>query len=161
MRFRRLFETAKDGISVLDADTGKLTDTNPFRAEKPGYSQEGLAGKKLWDLGPTADISRWPATAQCTWITWIDTLLNFLSPVTLNPAGRGSTFACSGDVAERCGLWVRWTNGHAFTSPFRRDELSHCWQGNMHTIRHCIPWRNSSWTKKIGLMPEENYMPEP
>ena len=33
VRYRRLFQTAKDGILILDADTGKILDANPFMAE--------------------------------------------------------------------------------------------------------------------------------
>ena len=29
-RYRRLFETAKDGILILDGDTGEIVDVNPF-----------------------------------------------------------------------------------------------------------------------------------
>ena len=29
-RYRRLFETAKDGILILDAETGMIVDVNPF-----------------------------------------------------------------------------------------------------------------------------------
>ena len=29
-RYRRLFEAAKDGVLILDADTGKIVDVNPF-----------------------------------------------------------------------------------------------------------------------------------
>jgi PAS domain-containing protein len=29
-RYRRLFESAKEGILILDADTGKVVDVNPF-----------------------------------------------------------------------------------------------------------------------------------
>ncbi len=29
-RYRRLFESAQDGILILDADTGKVVDVNPF-----------------------------------------------------------------------------------------------------------------------------------
>jgi PAS domain-containing protein len=32
LRYRRLFETAKDGILILDAETGEITDVNPFLA---------------------------------------------------------------------------------------------------------------------------------
>ena len=38
IRYRRLFETAKDGILILDADTGRITDANPFLQEMLGYS---------------------------------------------------------------------------------------------------------------------------
>jgi len=30
IRYRRLFETAQDGILILDADTGQIDDVNPF-----------------------------------------------------------------------------------------------------------------------------------
>src|SRR3972149_4364941 len=48
-RYRRLFETAKDGIPLLDADTGRITDANPFLMGLLGYSHAELLGKKLWE----------------------------------------------------------------------------------------------------------------
>lgn len=57
LRYRRLFETAKDGILILDADTGKITDVNPFLTEMLGYSREEFLGKKLWEIGSFKDIS--------------------------------------------------------------------------------------------------------
>jgi PAS domain S-box-containing protein len=50
-RYRRLFETAQDGILLLDADTGQITDVNPFLIALLGYSHEELMGKKLWGIG--------------------------------------------------------------------------------------------------------------
>jgi len=32
-RYRRLFETARDGILILDAATGRITEVNPFMTE--------------------------------------------------------------------------------------------------------------------------------
>lgn len=49
-RYRRLFETARDGILILDAETGKITDVNPFVEKLFGYSKEELLGKKPWEL---------------------------------------------------------------------------------------------------------------
>jgi len=54
-RYRRLFETAQDGILLLDAKTGKITDVNPFLLDLLGYSYGEIAGKKLWEIGPFAD----------------------------------------------------------------------------------------------------------
>ena len=54
--FRRLFETAQDGILILDADTGLVFDVNPFLTELLGYSKEEFLGKKLWELGAFKDI---------------------------------------------------------------------------------------------------------
>ena len=39
-RYRRLFETAQDGILILDAGTGRISDVNPFLVEMLGYSHE-------------------------------------------------------------------------------------------------------------------------
>ncbi|MBI4764862.1 MAG: sigma 54-interacting transcriptional regulator [Deltaproteobacteria bacterium] len=55
-RYRRLFETARDGILILDAETGQITDVNPFLIEMLGYSYEDFLGKKLWEIGPFKDM---------------------------------------------------------------------------------------------------------
>jgi PAS domain S-box-containing protein len=51
VRYRRLFETAKDGILILDANTGQIVEANPFMAELLGYSQQAFVGKELWEIG--------------------------------------------------------------------------------------------------------------
>jgi PAS domain S-box-containing protein len=56
IRYRRLFETAQDGILILDADTGKVIDVNPFLIAMLGYSRDEFLGKKLWELGAFKDI---------------------------------------------------------------------------------------------------------
>jgi PAS domain S-box-containing protein len=50
--YRRLFETAQDGILILDADTAQVVDANPFMKDLLGYSQEEFLGRKLWEIGP-------------------------------------------------------------------------------------------------------------
>jgi PAS domain S-box-containing protein len=57
VRYRRLFETAKDGILIMDADTGRITDANPFLQDLLGYSHAELLGKMLWEIGPFRDIA--------------------------------------------------------------------------------------------------------
>jgi PAS domain S-box-containing protein len=57
MRYRRLFESAKDGILILDADTGKVVDANPFLLQLLGYSFDALCGKYIWELGVFKDIA--------------------------------------------------------------------------------------------------------
>ncbi len=56
LRYRRLFESAKDGILILDADSGQILDVNPYLIEMLGFSKEELAGKELWEIGPFKDI---------------------------------------------------------------------------------------------------------
>ena len=52
LRYRRLFETAQDGILILDSETGQVMDANPFMKDLLGYSQEEFLGRKLWEIGP-------------------------------------------------------------------------------------------------------------
>ena len=54
-RYRRLFETAQDGILILDADTGQIQDVNPFLVEMLGYSKDDFLGKRLWEIGAIRD----------------------------------------------------------------------------------------------------------
>ncbi len=56
-RYRRLFESARDGILIIDADTGQIIDANPFMHDLLGYSCEEFVGKRLWDIGPFKDIA--------------------------------------------------------------------------------------------------------
>lgn len=55
IRYRRLFESACDGILILDAVTLKITDVNPFMTELLGYSSEEFMGKELWEIGFFSD----------------------------------------------------------------------------------------------------------
>ncbi len=56
LRYRRLFESAQDGILILDAETGMVVDVNPFLIKMLGFSHEQFLGKKLWELGFFKDI---------------------------------------------------------------------------------------------------------
>jgi len=55
-RYRRLFESSKDGILILDANTGMITDVNPFLIEMLGYSKEQFTEKAIWEIGFFKDI---------------------------------------------------------------------------------------------------------
>ncbi len=55
IRYRRLFETARDGILILDAETRKITDVNPFMSELLDYTREEFVGKELWEIGLLKD----------------------------------------------------------------------------------------------------------
>lgn len=54
--YRHLFDSAKDGILMLDAETGKITDVNPFLIALLGYSKEEFMEKAIWDIGFLKDI---------------------------------------------------------------------------------------------------------
>jgi PAS domain S-box-containing protein len=55
VRYRRLFEAARDGILILDPGTRKITDANPFMSELLGYPRRELLGKELWEIGLLKD----------------------------------------------------------------------------------------------------------
>jgi len=56
-RYRRLFESAKDGILILDAETGRVLDVNPFLTSLLGYTHADLLGRNIWDLGPFKNMA--------------------------------------------------------------------------------------------------------
>src|SRR6185503_8058313 len=54
--YRRLFEAAKDGILILDVDTGRINDVNPFLFKLLGFSRDEMIGKTVGELSPFKDI---------------------------------------------------------------------------------------------------------
>ncbi len=56
LRYRRLFETTRDGILILDAQTGAITDVNPYLIDLLGYSREEFVNKTLWEVGAFKDV---------------------------------------------------------------------------------------------------------
>jgi PAS domain S-box-containing protein len=57
LRYRRLFETAQDGILILDAETGRIIDVNPFLLDLLDYPFESIIGLQLWEIGLFKDIA--------------------------------------------------------------------------------------------------------
>jgi PAS domain S-box-containing protein len=55
LRYRRLFEAARDGILILDAETAKIIDVNPFMLDLLDYPREHFIGKELWEIGVFPD----------------------------------------------------------------------------------------------------------
>ena len=55
-RYRRLFQSAKDGILILDAHTGKITDANAFMGGLVGQEAHEMLGKELHEIGMFGDV---------------------------------------------------------------------------------------------------------
>jgi PAS domain S-box-containing protein len=55
IRYRRLFETAQDGIVLLDADTGQITNANPSWSTVTGREAGTVLGHKLWEIDAFED----------------------------------------------------------------------------------------------------------
>ncbi len=56
LRYRRLFESARDGILILDGETGKVVDANPYLTRLLGYTLKEICDKYVWELGSLRDI---------------------------------------------------------------------------------------------------------
>lgn len=56
LSYRRLFEAVWDGILILNADTGRIRDVNPFLVELLGFSRSEMVGKTVAELSPFKDI---------------------------------------------------------------------------------------------------------
>ena len=54
-QYRRLFESAQDGILIVDAEMGQIQDVNPFLLDLLGFSREEYLGKKLWEVAAFQD----------------------------------------------------------------------------------------------------------
>jgi len=106
-RYRRLFEAAKDGILILDADTGMIMDVNPFLTEMLGFSREEFLGKHIWDLGffkgIVANEADFLKLRQKEYIRYEDVALEAADGRRINvefvsnlyPVGQGKVIQCS------------------------------------------------------------------
>jgi PAS domain S-box-containing protein len=63
-RYRRLFETASDGIVLLEKREGKITHANPASEKMLGYAKEECVGNSLQDIGISLDMGDFQTTMQ-------------------------------------------------------------------------------------------------
>lgn len=56
LSYRRLFEAAQDGILILDIDTGRINDVNPFLFKLLGFNRSEMVGRTVGELSPFKDI---------------------------------------------------------------------------------------------------------
>ncbi|GMU67085.1 MAG: hypothetical protein AMXMBFR36_33590 [Acidobacteriota bacterium] len=57
LRYRRLFESATEGILILDAESAEVQDVNPYLCDLLGASPRELVGRKLWEIAPFEDVA--------------------------------------------------------------------------------------------------------
>ena len=63
-RFKRVFETATDGILLLEKTDGNIIHANPAIGKILGYSEEDCIGKKLQDIGVSVDTGGFQKVIQ-------------------------------------------------------------------------------------------------
>lgn len=64
LQYRRLFETASDGIVLLEKGEGKITHANPAAEKLLGYTEKESLGNKLQDIGVSLDLDDFQTTMQ-------------------------------------------------------------------------------------------------
>lgn len=57
LRSHRIFESSIEGILILDARTGQITDVNPFLVDLIGFNYDELVGKELWEIAVFKNIA--------------------------------------------------------------------------------------------------------
>jgi PAS domain S-box-containing protein len=76
LRFRRLFETSKDGIMIVDKGTGLVVDVNPSMTAILGLNQEYFLGKRVSELDFLKNIlspeGTFPEMRQCEYVRFKD-----------------------------------------------------------------------------------------
>ena len=51
IHYRMLFETAREGILIVDGETGKIQNVNPFLLDLFGYPAAQFLKKEIWSIG--------------------------------------------------------------------------------------------------------------
>jgi len=63
-RYRRAFETAQDGMLLVDKTGGQIINSNKAAQKLLGYSRENLSEKRIWDIGMVEDETAFRKTAS-------------------------------------------------------------------------------------------------
>ena len=108
LRYRRLFETAQDGILILNADSGQIDDVNPFLTDMLGYSREQLLGNKLWEIGPFKDVEASKAEfrelQRKAYVRYEDLPLETSSGKSINVEFVSNIYQVNGDRVVQCNI---------------------------------------------------------
>lgn len=108
LRYRRLFETAQDGILILDFKTGQIEDANPFLTHLLGYSREELVGKRLWEIGAIIDkkssLEAFAVLQDKGYIRYEDLPLMTKAGVIINVEFVSNAYGVNGDRVIQCNI---------------------------------------------------------
>ena len=108
VRYRRLFETAQDGILLLHADSGEIVDANPFLEDLLGYTHDEMIGRKLWEIGPFQDVAAAQATfeklQQERYVRYEDLPLQTKDGNTIEVEFVSNVYAVDGEQIIQCNI---------------------------------------------------------
>jgi diguanylate cyclase (GGDEF)-like protein/PAS domain S-box-containing protein len=107
-RYRRLFETAQDGILLLNAETAQIDDVNPYLIAMLGYTHEEFLGKKLWEVGAFADRPEskqmFDVLKTVGYVRYEDLPLMTKSGVAIEVEFVSNTYDCGGIKVAQCNI---------------------------------------------------------
>lgn len=108
LRYRRLFETAYDGILILDFDKGEIQDVNPYLIKLLGYSKEEFIGKELWEIGAMVDkaasIKAFAILKKDGYIKYDDLPLRTKSGEIISVEFVSNAYGANGDRVIQCNI---------------------------------------------------------
>jgi PAS domain S-box-containing protein/putative nucleotidyltransferase with HDIG domain len=108
VRYRRLFETAQDGILILDGNTGIIHDANRFIVNLLGYSKEELIGKELWEIGAILDkasaLNAFVILKDKGYIRYDDLPLKTKDGNLISVEFISNTYGVNGDMVIQCNI---------------------------------------------------------
>jgi diguanylate cyclase (GGDEF)-like protein/PAS domain S-box-containing protein len=107
-RYRRLFETARDGMMLLNAVTAQIEDANPYLTEMLGYTRAELLGKKLWEVGAFADVGqaqeKFAQLQEVGYVRYDDLPLRTRSGGKIAVEFVGNSYDCEGTTVIQCNI---------------------------------------------------------
>jgi len=56
LQYKTIFETAHEGLMIIDTETGNVVKVNPYLLELSGYSEQEFLGQRIWELGLLKEI---------------------------------------------------------------------------------------------------------
>ena len=108
VRYRRLFETAQDGILILDGNSGIIQDANRFIINLLGYSKDELIGKELWEIGPILDkaaaLNAFVVLKDKGYIRYEDLPLRSKDGKLVSVEFVSNTYGVNGDIVIQCNI---------------------------------------------------------
>jgi len=108
LRYRRLFETAQDGILILDFQTGVIQDANPFITNLLGFTRDELIGKELWEIGAMVDkaaaLTAFTVLKDKGYIRYEDLPLKRKDEKIINVEFVSNAYGVNGDRVIQCNI---------------------------------------------------------
>jgi len=166
LRYRRLFESAQDGILILDAETGAVVDVNPYMIKMLGYSKETFLNRKIWDLGFFKDIvanqDNFAELQQNEYIRYADKPLETASGNRIEVEFVSNVYLVDGHKVIQCNI-------RDITARFRAEALQHASEKSFRDLADSIPqliwitgtddknsYLNQKWATFTGLTMQES-----